>query len=404
VIPVGEARARILAGLSPLASEPVGLDDALGRVLAEDVAATLTQPPKAMSAMDGYAVRSADVASIPADLKLTGESSAGGAYDGTVAVGEAVRIFTGAPLPAGADTVVIQENVEPEGTAVRVLEPATTGKNVRAAGLDFQKGDVRLRAGRRLTSRDVGLAAAMNVPELAVRRRPHVAILATGDELVPPGTPPGPNQIVSSNGASLAAVIAGAGGVPVDLGIARDDPVSLRRMSQGAESADFFVTIGGASAGDYDLIQKVLGESGLELDFWKVAIRPGKPLIAGALKGVPMLGLPGNPVSALVCALVFLRPALEALQGVDVPSDGRVAAVLGRDLAENDLREDYLRSELGRDKGGALVATPFAKQDSSHLSALAAADCLAIRRPHAPAAKAGDPIEIISFTLGVDGY
>ena len=404
MIPVAEARARILAGLSPLATERVGLDGALGRVLAEDVAATLTHPPKAVSAMDGYAVRGADVASVPADLKLAGESPAGGAYAGTLGAGQAVRIFTGASLPAGADTVVIQENVEPSGGAIRVLEPAATGKNVRAAGLDFRKGDVRLRTGRRLTARDVGLAAAMNVAELTVRRRPHVAILATGDELVQPGTPPGPNQIVSSNGASLAAIISGAGGVPVDLGIARDDPVELRRMSQGAESADFFLTIGGASVGDHDLIQKVLGQSGLDLDFWKVAIRPGKPLIAGALKGVPMLGFPGNPVSALVCALAFLRPALEALQGIEAPGDGRVAAVLGRDLAENDQREDYLRSELGHQDGGALVATPFAKQDSSHLSALAAADCLAIRRPHAPAAKVGDAIEIIPFTLGVGGY
>ena len=255
-----------------------------------------------------------------------------------------------------------------------------------------------------LTARDAGLAAAMGLSTLNVRRRPRVAILCTGNELVPPGEVPESNQIINSNGVSLSAVVAGAGGKPVDLGIALDDAASLLRAASDSTGADLLVTVGGASVGDHDLIQSVLGKSGLEVDFWKVALRPGKPLISGILNGVPMLGLPGNPVSALVCALLFVRPALEALLGIPNPGDGRITAEIGRDLKANDQREDYIRSTLEHRDNGALVATPFELQDSSQLSTLARADCLAIRQPNAPAARTGDYIEVIPFTLGLDGY
>ena len=405
MIPVAEARARILAGLAPVGSESVPVSDAFGRVLAADVAAILTHPPAAISAMDGYAVRGADVATAPVELRVVGAAPAGGAYAGTVAPGQAVRIFTGGTLPGGADTVVIQENTEPaDGGRVRVTEPARTGKNVRPRGMDFAAGDVPLRAGRRLGARDIGLLAAIGPGTVEVRRRPRVAILCTGSELVPPGAAPGPNRIISSNGVALAAVVAGAGGAPVDLGIAADDADDLRAAAARAGDVDLLVTVGGASVGDHDLIQKVLGGAGLAVDFWKAALRPGKPLISGALGGVPMLGLPGNPVSALVCALVFLRPAVAALLGRPDVGDGRVGAVLGRDCKANDHREDYLRSALARRDDGVLVATPFAQQDSSQLSALARADCLAIRPPEAPAAAAGDPIDVIPFTLGLDWF
>lgn len=404
MIPVPEALERILTRLHPVDSETVPVVEAFGRVLTKDVAACLTHPPAAISAMDGYAVRGEDIATAPADLRLVGEAPAGGAYDEMVGPGQAVRIFTGGILPIGTNTVVIQENTNAFDGTVRVLESTPIAKNVRAQGLDFAKGDIPLAAGRRLTARDVGLAAAMGLSTLKIRRRPRVAILCTGNELVPPGEMPGPNQIINSNGVSLAAVVAGAGGKPVDLGIALDDAESLLRAAASSAGADLLVTVGGASVGNHDLVQSVLKKSGLEVDFWKVALRPGKPLISGILNGLPMLGLPGNPVSALVCALLFVRPALEALLGIPNPSDGRITAELGRDLKANDQREDYVRSALERRENGTLVATPFELQDSSQLSTLARADCLAIRQPNAAAARTGDCIDVVPFTLGLDGY
>jgi molybdopterin molybdotransferase len=401
VISVEEALTRLLQPLEPLGAEQVALTDGLGRVLAEDLAARRTQPPFPASAMDGYAARAADVATVPARLRVVGAVPAGQAYPGRVGPGEAVRIFTGAPVPEGADCIVIQEDTERDGEFVVVREGAPAGRYVRPAGLDFREGDVLLRAGRALTARDIGLAAAMNRPWLSVRRRPRVAILPTGDEVVMPGDPVGPNQIVSSNGIALAAFVRACGGEPMMLGIAPDDASSLQDLAAGAVGADFLVTTGGASVGEHDLVKDALGASGLELDFWKIAMRPGKPLMVGRLRGTPMMGLPGNPVSSLVCALLFLRPALERLLGVDAAARPPLTARLAAPLAANDRRQDYLRARLARGPGGELEATPFPRQDSSMMSLLAAADVLVVRRPHAPAASAGERVEIVPFAGGL---
>ena len=403
MISVAEARARILSAFHPLAAEQVGLAHALGRVLAEVVRARRTQPPADVSAMDGYAVRAADLSTIPATLTQITSIAAGGAYDGTVGSGQCARIFTGAPLPKGADTIVIQENVEATGARILVKEGAAKGRFVRPAGLDFKEGDVGLTAGRVLTARDVGLAAAMNVPWLSVRRRPRVAILPTGDEIVMPGEPIGPNQIVSSNGLALAAFVEASGGEATLLGTAPDDARALRAIAQGARGADLLVTTGGASVGEHDLVRDALAEDGLVLDFWKVAMRPGKPLIFGHLHGVPVLGLPGNPVSTLVCALIFIRPAVEAMLGIARPATPAATAVLGTELAANDQRQDYLRARMAQGPDGRPVATPYAKQDSSMISLIAHADCLVVRAPFAPAAKAGDAVEIIPLSGGIAG-
>ncbi|MDA0366966.1 MAG: molybdopterin molybdotransferase MoeA [Proteobacteria bacterium] len=395
LMPVADALARITGALHPMAPESVSLADAYGRVLAEDVAARLTQPPAAVSAMDGYAVRAADVADLPTDLTVIGEVPAGASFDGVVGQGEAVRIFTGAPVPLGTDTIVIQEDTVRDGDTVTVNDGAPEGRYIRPAGLDFSAGDVRLKKGRLLTARDIGLAAAMNVPWLMVRRKPRIALLATGDEIVRPGDALGPNQIVSSNALALAALIKARGGAPIDLGIARDNRASLAAMAEGARGADMLITLGGASVGDHDLVQSVLGERGLNVDFWRIAMRPGKPLMFGAIGDTPMLGLPGNPVSSLVCGLVFVAAAIHTLLGRSGDYLETDTARLGRDLPENDERQDYLRATLTRDEDGALIATPFDKQDSSMLSRLAAAQALVIRPPGAPRAKEGKSVPII---------
>jgi molybdopterin molybdotransferase len=296
---------------------------------------------------------------------------------------------------------VIQEDTEALDGAVLVQDtvgPFQPGRHVRQAGIDFVEGQIGLTAGRRLSARDVGLAAAMNRPWLLVHRRPRVAILPTGDEVALPGDPIGPNQIVSSNGAALGALVAACGGIPIQLGIARDDSDTLKTMAQGAAGADLLVTIGGASVGEHDLVRKALGEIGLAVDFWKIAMRPGKPLMFGRLGATAVLGLPGNPVSALVCGLLFLKPAIERLQGL--PGVGAVLepALAGTDLKANDGRQDYLRARLTRDADGMLIAAPFVRQDSSMMSALAGADCLIVRPPLAPSVAAGERVRIIRLS------
>jgi molybdopterin molybdotransferase len=401
VISVEEALRRFLAPLTALPAEQVAVSDGLGRVLAEDMISRRTQPPFAVSAMDGYAVRAADVATVPARLRVVGAAPAGGAYAGTLGAGEAVRIFTGAPVPAGADCIVIQEDTTRDGDAVVVNEGAPPGRYIRPEGLDFRAGDRRLAAGRVLTARDIGLAAAMNRPWLLVHRRPRIAILATGDEVVMPGDPIGPNQIVSSNGLALGALVTACGGIPVQLGIALDDPASLRRLADGASGADMLVTTGGASVGEHDLVQSALVAHGLKVDFWKIAMRPGKPLMVGRLKDTPMLGLPGNPVSSLVCGLLFLKPALETMLGAARGAPAAHSARLAIPLAANDRRQDYLRAKSRRGADGEIEVEPFTRQDSSVLSLRAEADCLVVRPPLAPAAPTGARVPIVPFAAGL---
>jgi molybdopterin molybdotransferase len=394
MISVAEALQRILDGVHRMPSENISLAAGHGRVLAKDVTARLTQPPTDVSAMDGYAVRAMDVATVPATLTQIGESAAGNAFQETVGPGQTTRIFTGAPLPDGADTIVIQEDADVAGDQVTMKESSAKGRFVRPAGLDFQMGDVGVAANRVLSARDVGLAAAMNVPWLTVARRPRIALLATGDEIVRPGEPVGPNQIISSNTIALMGLIKAAGGEAIDLGIASDDEDSLRALAAGARGADMLVTLGGASVGDHDLVRKVLGQEGLDLNFWRIAMRPGKPLIFGSIGDTPMMGMPGNPVSSLVCGIVYLRPAIRAMLGLD-PHAVSQTARLGQDLGANDQRQDYLRANSHLNDDGDLVVTPFDKQDSSMLSRLAQADCLILRPPHAPAAQAGERVEIL---------
>jgi molybdopterin molybdotransferase len=395
MLSVAQARARILAAFAPLPAELVPLPEAVGRVLAEEVRARVTQPPFAASAMDGFAVRAEDLAQLPASLEIVGYAPAGGAHSQPLQAGEAVRIFTGAPLPQGADTVVIQENTEAVGNRVLIKEAGAKGSYVRPSGLDFQQGDVGLVPGKRLNARDIGLAGSMNHPWIRVRRKPRVAILATGDEIVMPGEPRSAHQIFSSNGLALGAFLRHAGAEPIDLGIAPDDRATLQHLIAGAAGADLLVTTGGASIGDHDLVQSALGGQGMELDFWKIAMRPGKPLMFGRIGTTPVLGLPGNPVSSLVCAAVFLRPALAAMLGLIETAEEGETAILGRDLPENDSRQDYLRSKLSRDEEGRIVATPFSRQDSSMMFLLQQADCLVIRAPHAIPLAAGGRVPIL---------
>ncbi len=397
MISVEEALARVLAPLEILMPEQVSIADAVGRVLAEDVAARRTQPPFAVSAMDGYAVRADDLGRIPATLRIVAEIPAGAGFGGVLGKGEAARIFTGAPLPDGADTIIIQEDTERSGDRVEIREGAPRGRYVRRAGLDFAEDDVLLRAGRRLTPRDIGLAAAMNRPWLFVHRRPRVAILSTGDEIVMPGDPIGPHQIVSSNALALAAFVTATGGVPVLVGNAPDDPDALRRIAAAARGVDLFVTTGGVSVGEHDLVRDVLSEEGLAIDFWEIAMRPGKPLMFGHYRGTPMLGLPGNPVSTLVCSLLFLRPAIDKLAGLPDDAAAPVMARLGVAVKANDRRQDYLRARLVRAADGLLEAVPFEVQDSSMMHPLAASDCLVMRPPRAPALPAGSMVPIVTF-------
>jgi len=400
LMPVGEAREKVLAGVEPLPVERATLSEAFGRVLAGDLEALRTQPPEDLSAMDGYAVRGADVADIPARLKVIGEVAAGRPFAGRVGAGEAARIFTGGVLPPGADTVVIQEVTEREGDTVIVTASTRTGRNVRRRGLDFSAGETLLRRGERLTSRDLALAAAMNHATVPVHRRPKVAVVATGDELVPPGSEAGPGQIVHSNGFALGALIRAEGAELLDLGIVADvlEPTVVAIEQARQWGADVLVTAGGASVGEYDLVQQALSSMGLELAFWKVALRPGKPLLHGRIGAMRVLGVPGNPVSAFVCAFLFLVPLVRRLAGrADLDAEPE-SAVLGTDLPANDERSDYLRARLTAGDG-ALVATPFPLQDSSMLAPLAQADCLVIRPPFAPPAPAGSPCVILKLAL-----
>jgi molybdopterin molybdotransferase len=394
LLPVEDAQARLVAAVSePVGIETLPLDWAQGRFLAADLVALRTQPPFAASAMDGYAARAEDLAP-GARLTVIGESAAGHRFHGKLGAGEAVRIFTGAPVPEGADTILIQENAEGVGaTVITALQTEPKGRFIRPAGFDFREGETLLKAGLRLGAAQLSLAASMGHARLPLRRRPRIAILATGDELVPPGGACGPDQIISSNSFGLAAQIAEAGGEPLDLGIASDDIAALDNAFDRAAAlqVDAIVTLGGASVGDHDLVQKALTRRGMALDFWKIAMRPGKPLMFGRMGLQLVIGLPGNPVSSLVCGLVFVQPLVRALLGLAGPAHLPMVRVrIGRDLPANDERAEFMRVTLTPGGADLPIATPFARQDSSMLSRLASADALLLRPAHAPAALAGD--------------
>jgi molybdopterin molybdotransferase len=397
LMPVADALAAVLAGAEPLPAEMAALDGAFHRVLARDVAALRTQPPQAMSAMDGYAVRASDAAEPNARLKLIGAIAAGRPFEGTVGPGETVRIFTGGVIPAGADAVVIQEDTTADGDRITITERAIAGRHIRPAGVDFNKGDVLLNAGIRLTDRDLSLAAGMNYPELPVHRRPTVAVLATGDELVMPGSEPGPGQIVYSNGYALRALARAEGAQTIDLGVAADTmEATVQGIRRARDSdADILITTGGASVGDHDLVKQSLEAEGVTMSFWRIAMRPGKPMMHGRLGDMRVIGLPGNPVSAYVCAFLFLVPLIRRLSGRSAVHHAGERARLGRDVAANDRREDYLRARLDIHPDGVLTATPIHHQDSSLLGNLAAARALVIRPPFAPPAAAGSPCDIL---------
>ena len=395
---VEEARARVLQNAVPIAD--VQRRDLLashGQVLAEPLVARLTQPPFHSSAMDGYAIRAADIARLPADLTVIGEAAAGCGYKGEVGPRQAVRIFTGAPIPTGADAIVIQENTDREGDRVRIREGTTDIEHIRPLGGDFKTGDTLLQAGRRLSARDITLAAAMGYPALPVRRPPVVAILATGDELVMPGITPGPDQIVCSNTFGIAGMVRSAGGTPRLLGIARDTRESLVEHLDQAKGADIVLTVGGASVGDHDLVGPVLQAKGMALDFWRIAMRPGKPLMYGRLGVQHVLGLPGNPVSSLVCTRLFVVPLIRALLGLEAEPAHAIDAVCTAPLAANGPRAHYMRATARRSEDGMLAVTPVSSQDSSLMRPLADADCLLVRPIGGPALPAGARVPILTM-------
>ncbi len=396
MLSVAEALARVTEGLEPLKSETVALEEAAGRVLAGHLVALVTQPPFDASAMDGYAVRAADLGALPASLKLAGTSVAGKAFKGCVDKGEAVRIFTGAPVPRGADTIVLQEDAE-EVSGTVVVKDAAAGRHIRPRGQDFTEEEALLTAGTRLGPRHLMIAAAMNHAEIAVRRKPKVAILATGDELVLPGAAPGPDQIVSSIPYGLAALVERHGGEAMRLGIAKDEAESLVTLARSGSAANILVTIGGASVGERDLVASVLRAEGLEVDFWKVAMRPGKPVFYGRLGTQPVLGLPGNPVSAYVTALIFLVPMLHRLLGLEAPARRSEEGILLEALEANGPRTHYLRAVSNWTPGGERRVAPFPSQDSSLLLALTITDCFIVREPHEPALPAGARVRVLPF-------
>jgi molybdopterin molybdotransferase len=392
LMPVAAVKSHILKSAGPLESEAVSIYEAHGRVLARDLRATLTQPPFDASAMDGYAIRADDAATVPATLRVTGASAAGHGFAGTVGPGEAVRIFTGAPLPAGASMIVIQENTAtPAPGEVVILERARPGDHIRRRGYDFKKGDVLITAGTRLNSRDLMLAAAMNHETVPVRRRPIVAVLANGDELVPPGSVPRQDQIVSSIPAGMKAAVEAWGGEALTLPIAKDDKASLAARVEAASKADILLTIGGASVGEHDLVRAVLEERGVHFEVLKAAMRPGKPVMFGFLGKQRVLSLPGNPASAMICALVFLKPLIKGLLGRETEEPSR-SVPLTHALEANGAREHYMRARL---TGGAVTAAK--DQDSSLISLFAKSDCLIVRPVNAPALLEGTLVPVISL-------
>lgn len=400
LLPVDEALARILSTAEPQGGEHLSLASAGGRVVAEQVTAKLLQPPFDCSAMDGYALIAPQNIEYPIELRVIGESAAGKRFEGKLNEGAAVRIFTGAPMPEGADCIVIQEDTERSGDKLTIQQGLDKGRHIRRAGLDFAPGDTVLPIGRELDAPALSLAAASGNATVSVFKQPRIAILATGDELVPPGVIPGPDQIVASNSLGIAEIVRRAGGKPEDMGIIIDDPAKIESAIDRVldDGIDILVTIGGASVGDRDFVHSALKNCGVDLDFWKIAMRPGKPLMYGrktvAGKTVHVIGLPGNPVSSLVCSLVFLRPLVAQLSGSALTADIRPAR-LGQPMNANDHRRDFVRSTVEQAVDGTLIVTPLPIQDSSMLSALVRSNALLIRDENAPAATVGEACTIL---------
>lgn len=393
LLPVEDAQAQLLETATPVAQvETLPLHDCQNRILAENLRAHLTQPPFDASAMDGYALRADDAAVAGAELSVIGVSSAGHGFDGAVAVGQCVRIFTGAPVPVGADCVILQEDIEKleDGARIRTTVAVKAGRHIRPSGQDFRLGDILLHAGQRLDYTRLMLAASANNATAVVYKKPLVAILATGDELILPGATPGPSQIIASNSFALRALCKDLGADVLDLGLVPDQQEAIIAAVRRAEmaGADVLVTTGGASVGDHDLVQSALTAAGMVLDFWKIAMRPGKPLMVGRLGPMHVLGLPGNPVSSMVCSLLFLEPLLCKLARQSAPAR-QITVKTARTLAANDQRQDYLRARITQQQDGTWLAEAFGKQDSSMMSVLANADGLIIRPPHAPELPAG---------------
>jgi molybdopterin molybdotransferase len=399
-MPVAEALRRVLADAAPTATETVALGEALRRVVATDLAAKRTQPPADVSAMDGYAVRADDVTTAPVMLTVIGEVAAGHPFDGTVGPGQAARIFTGGLVPDGADCIVIQEVTKRDGNRITIERSGIRGKNIRRKGIDFNEGQVLLTRGTRLNDRDLMLAASMNYAKLEVHRRPKVAVIGTGDELVQPGSELKDGEIVYSNGFAITALAQTEGAEARDFGVARDrlDDIAAHIRKARDWGADVLVTSGGASVGEHDLVQRALKAEGLDLSFWRIALRPGKPMMHGRLGSLQVLGMPGNPVSSYVCSFLFLVPLIRKLSGRSDVEHVIERATLGRDLPENDERQDYLRAVLSEGPDGE-IATPITTQDSSLMAPLSRSGCLVVREPHAPPAKAGAACDILKFAL-----
>lgn len=397
MISVAEARARILAALRPTGPETVSLAQAWGRVLAAPVHARRDQPQADVSAMDGYALRAGD----PGPWSVIGSAPAGHPFTGTVGPGDAVRLFTGSLVPEGADAILLQEDADREGALLTARARPAPGRHIRPGGGDFRVGDHLLAPGTRLGARAIGLAAAANHPWLTVHRRPRIAILATGDEIAMPGDPVGPGGVVSSNAHALAAQVRATGADPVILPIATDTMDAVAAVADQLGGIDLLATTGGASVGEHDLVQRGLGERGFVLDFWQIAMRPGKPLIFGHLAGTPVLGLPGNPVSAFVCGLLFLAPAIARLSGLADCDPATIRATLAAAVPQNDHRADHLRATLHAGPAGELLVTPQPKQDSSHLRLLEQSHALILRQPHAAAAQPGEAVDIILLNAGL---
>lgn len=395
---IQDALELVMTSVSPVEGETIAISNAMGRILVTDITSRLTHPPFNASSMDGYAVKSADLKSLPMDLSLVGEAAAGHGYAGEVKIGQSVRIFTGAPLPDGTDTVIAQEDTKSDGSNVRIEPGADTrlGNYVRPKGMDFSAGEKLLLKGRFLTARDLTLAAAMGHGKVVVRKRPLVAVLATGNELVEPGEIPGTDQIISSIPMGLAGLITKAGGQAHLLGIAPDNLTTLKEKLEGAQGVHVFVTIGGASVGKHDLVQFALKSQGIALDFWKVAMRPGKPLMFGRLRNMRVLGLPGNPVSALICARVFLVPLIRGLLDQHMPLNEYRPGILDSFVQSNGPRQHYMRAEtVNIDPEGRPIVRAFDSQDSSLMSLLAQADSLIVRPPYAPEAQPGTSVDIL---------